>query len=290
MEVRSHCCGDMDPGQHHYQLCKDYQQVADTLSVVNSAGTLELDHLDIKAAHRIRTLLSSWFEAPIEHVWHQFQSKRQQLAATFPTVNALRCKFIDIASPTRSPHQIEYGCGSTPYGEAFIAWSEDGICQLTFLDPHLLEQENAAHSMTLYDALESLLRRWHGAVVEENNPAAQLWLQKVTDHQFGANTTCSNGTIRLVLKGSEFQRKVWQQLLTIPTAEMTSYGDIAQQIGKPGANQAIGNAVGANPIAWLVPCHRVVRAEGGLGGYRWGLPRKLTLLLHEQSRVLRHNV
>ncbi|NBB79583.1 MAG: methylated-DNA--[protein]-cysteine S-methyltransferase [Verrucomicrobia bacterium] len=87
----------------------------------------------------------------------------------------------------------------------------------------------------------------------------------------------------LDLSGSDFSQSVWRRLLQIPLGETRSYGEIAREIGRPGASRAVGSAVGANPVAVLVPCHRVVPKTGGLGGYRWGVERKRALLDAEQE-------
>jgi AraC family transcriptional regulator of adaptative response/methylated-DNA-[protein]-cysteine methyltransferase len=90
----------------------------------------------------------------------------------------------------------------------------------------------------------------------------------------------------LLLKGTNFQIKVWNALLQIPRGRAVSYGDIAAHIGKPNAHRAVGTAVGANPIAWLIPCHRVLRKGGQLGGYRWGTTRKRAMIGWEATHPL----
>jgi AraC family transcriptional regulator of adaptative response/methylated-DNA-[protein]-cysteine methyltransferase len=91
--------------------------------------------------------------------------------------------------------------------------------------------------------------------------------------------------LRLVLIGSDFETQVWQQLLRVPMGRAVSYGGLAQAIGKPAASRAVGTAVGRNPISFAVPCHRVVRGDGQLGGYHWGLTRKRALIGWETGRV-----
>ena len=83
------------------------------------------------------------------------------------------------------------------------------------------------------------------------------------------------------VKGSNFQLKVWEALLRVPPGELVSYGELARAIGSSAAARAVGSAVGANPVAVLIPCHRVIRANGDLGDYRWGLERKAMLIAHE---------
>ena len=91
--------------------------------------------------------------------------------------------------------------------------------------------------------------------------------------------------IKLHLKGTEFQLKVWEMLLTIPMGELTSYGRVAQKIDKPKASRAVGAAIGSNPVAFLIPCHRVIQTSGNLGGYMWGNTRKSAIIGWEASKV-----
>ena len=93
----------------------------------------------------------------------------------------------------------------------------------------------------------------------------------------------NNLPISLYVRGTPFQLSVWQALLTIPTAVTQTYTEIAQRIGKPKAVRAVGSAIGANPIAYCIPCHRVIRQNGELGGYRWGIACKRNMLHHEQG-------
>ncbi|MGB0804377.1 MAG: methylated-DNA--[protein]-cysteine S-methyltransferase, partial [Candidatus Puniceispirillaceae bacterium] len=89
--------------------------------------------------------------------------------------------------------------------------------------------------------------------------------------------------VRLHLRGSPFQIKVWEALLRIPPAALASYGDVAGSIGRPDASRAVAGAIGANPVAVLIPCHRVIRASGHLGGYAWGVARKRALIGREAA-------
>ncbi len=92
--------------------------------------------------------------------------------------------------------------------------------------------------------------------------------------------------IRVVLRGTNFQLKVWQALLNIPTGSTVTYGDIANAIGKPTSSRAVGNAVGGNPVAFVIPCHRVLRESGALGGYRWGADKKQAILAWETATAV----
>ncbi len=91
--------------------------------------------------------------------------------------------------------------------------------------------------------------------------------------------------IKLHLKGSEFQLKVWEALLTIPMGGLTTYGHLAQHINRPKASRAVGTAIGSNPVAFLIPCHRVIQGTGELGGYMWGTTRKSAIIGWEAAKV-----
>lgn len=158
---------------------------------------------------------------------------------------------------------FEYGFGETPFGRALLAWCERGITFLAFTTASGDQQ-----------ALTEFERQWHTADINQDDKSATLQLQQIF-------TACGQKDLKLWLRGSPFQLKVWQALLRIPENQCISYGHLANLIGKPGASRAVGSAVGANPIAWLIPCHRVIRAVGGLGGYRWGLETKQAILGRE---------
>lgn len=144
------------------------------------------------------------------------------------------------------------GAGDTPFGPAEIAWSAQGIHRLEFLP--------ATHAPL---------------IAAEDAPGAQRLLDAV----FGAMPAA----FTLALAGTPFQLDVWRALAEIPAGETVTYGQLAARLGRPSAARAVGAAVGANPVAVLVPCHRVVRADGNLGGYRWGTARKQQLLAGERQ-------
>jgi len=100
-------------------------------------------------------------------------------------------------------------------------------------------------------------------------------------------SSCTNNgrSIQVLLKGTRFQVKVWEALLRIPEGTAVSYGELAKVVGRPGASRAVGNAVGKNPIAYLIPCHRVLRSSGQISGYRWGETRKRAILAREAARA-----
>lgn len=172
--------------------------------------------------------------------------------------------------------EIRYGVGPTPFGEALVATTARGICHLRFAD------DGAAA------ALDALQADWQAARLVPDAALAQRTLATVfRDFAFAGGDAGPGAPpgrpLSLHLRGTNFQIKVWEALLNLPLGKVTTYGALAARIGCPGAARAVGSAVGANPVAYLIPCHRVIRESGELGGYRWGLERKQALLAREAA-------
>jgi AraC family transcriptional regulator of adaptative response/methylated-DNA-[protein]-cysteine methyltransferase len=164
---------------------------------------------------------------------------------------------------------IHWGIRSTPFGNALFAATERGLCGLSFID------DEKAHS-----ALTDLERRWPEATFRENVRFLAPIAREVDARMRGKAATSLN----LVLKGSSFQVKVWEALLSIPDGHVATYRSLARLIGMPGASRAVGNALAANPIGYIIPCHRVIRATGIIGNYQWGAERKMVVLAVEGAR------
>lgn len=168
---------------------------------------------------------------------------------------------------------ITWGFHATPFGEALVMTTARGICGVGFVDDD--------RGQTRAEALADMTGRWPQARFLEDVGATAASAQRVFDPaQWRADRP-----LRLVLIGSDFETQVWQQLLRVPMGRTVSYGGLAHAIGKPAAARAVGSAVGRNPISFAVPCHRVVRGDGGLGGYHWGLTRKRALIGWEVGRL-----
>lgn len=177
---------------------------------------------------------------------------------------------------------IRYGRHSTPFGPVFLAATERGICRLAFLPD---EDGEAQRLDPLEPQLEALAEQWPDAHLEANPEATARWARRLSDLQ----QRRSSEVTPLLVQGTNFQLQVWRALLRIPAGGAASYRQIAQAIGRPGAARAVGRAVGANPVALLIPCHRVIQALGpsssyDWGGYRWGSVRKRALLGWEAAR------
>jgi AraC family transcriptional regulator of adaptative response/methylated-DNA-[protein]-cysteine methyltransferase len=165
--------------------------------------------------------------------------------------------------------RIAYGFHPSPFGECLLAMTRRGICGLDFVENGAREQ-----------ALDGLKRRWSRAQLVHNPLATRPALEGI----FRLFQGQTGPPVRLLLSGTNFQIKVWEALLRIPPGRVVSYADIAMQIGMPGSARAVGNAVSQNPIPVIIPCHRVIRKAGDLGGYRWGIARKKALLGWEAAR------
>lgn len=158
---------------------------------------------------------------------------------------------------------IRYGTHPTPFGPCLVAMTARGVCHLQFLDEE-------AETATLQAA-------WPRAELVEDREATAPAVEQIFDPANSQN-------LILHLRGTNFQIQVWRALLRIPFGSLTTYQHLAQALGKPTAARAVGNAVGNNPVGYLIPCHRVIRGSGELGGYRWGLDRKAALIGWEAAR------
>jgi len=165
---------------------------------------------------------------------------------------------------------IQYGLHKTPFGKCLIATTERGICHLGFVQT------------SEGKAIDNLVADWGQAkMIEDYKSTAPLIARIFTDHEAGAAFKQADQRLKLHLRGTNFQIKVWEALLNIPSGSLTTYEHIAAQIGNPNALRTVGTAVGHNPIAVLIPCHRVIRKSGEFGNYRYGSARKKALLLQE---------
>lgn len=171
--------------------------------------------------------------------------------------------------------EIHYGISCSPFGTAFIAATERGVCHLSFIDKRYPDKN-----------MDLLRKNWSNANFKEDSDRISTLSAAIFKTNTNTNTnTSTNTTTSLVLmvRGSNFQIKVWEFLLCIAPGRLFSYGQIAEAIGRLSASRAVANAIGANQIAYLIPCHRVIRKTGVLGGYRWGIERKQAMLAWESA-------
>lgn len=165
--------------------------------------------------------------------------------------------------------QIAFGFHPTPFGNCLVGVTARGICWLSFHE-----------SGSKRDMLRDMQAHWRGAELIEQ-PAIT---GPVVNQIFSTFAKKEKTPLSLLLMGTNFQLKVWQALLRIPSGDVTTYENIGELIGARNAARAIGSAVGDNRIAYLIPCHRVIRKSGMLGGYHWGEPRKRAMLAWEAAK------
>jgi AraC family transcriptional regulator of adaptative response/methylated-DNA-[protein]-cysteine methyltransferase len=162
---------------------------------------------------------------------------------------------------------INYSFAKSPFGKIIIASTAKGVCHLTFVEDeatelnYLKKKFPNAHFRNTLDVIQQ--------------DALKIFYSDWTDLQ----------TIKLHLKGTDFQLKVWETLLKIPKGRLATYKDVANQIEKPTASRAVGTAIGANPVAFLIPCHRVIQSSGIFGGYHWGTTRKAAIIGWEAAKT-----
>ncbi len=161
---------------------------------------------------------------------------------------------------------MSYGLSNTPFGAALLASTSRGLSHLAFL-------ESGGEAC----ALDELGALWPHAQLQRSDATAAGLARRI----WGGASAAAGATataLRLAVRGTNFQIKVWGALLELGSFRPTTYQALARAVGAAGGARAVGNAVGANPIAWLIPCHNVLRKDGGLGGYRWGAERKRAML------------
>lgn len=162
---------------------------------------------------------------------------------------------------------IHYSFAESPFGSLLVASTPKGVCYMAFED----DEEQA---------LNNLVARFPNAAFQRKLDLLQQQALFIFQHDWSKLSE-----IKLHLKGTDFQLKVWESLLKIPMGKLTTYGSIAGQIGSPNAFRAVGTAVGSNPVAFLIPCHRVIQSSGSIGGYMWGPTRKTAMIGWEGAKI-----
>ena len=179
--------------------------------------------------------------------------------------------------------EIRYGFADSLFGAVIIAATGRGVCHLAFCG-----DGDGDHRSTALERLRTAFPEADISPAEAGpaeagpatiSPSAQEALSAL------GRGWSSPAEIRLHLRATPFQLKIWEALLRIPMGRLASYGDVAAAIGRPGAGRAVGTAIGANPVAWLIPCHRVIRQSGETGGYMWGPARKRAIIGWESARI-----
>lgn len=172
-----------------------------------------------------------------------------------------------MAGKSAQDETISWQTGHCYLGEILVARTPSGVCAV-------LPGETREELVT------ELARRFPDATLRHANDSRADWFSGVMNYLVDSRTPIS---VQLDLRGTKFQCKVWRALQEIPSGCSASYGDIARRMGMPTASRAVAGACAANPLAVVVPCHRVLRGDGSLSGYRWGVKRKQAVLSHEQG-------
>jgi AraC family transcriptional regulator, regulatory protein of adaptative response / methylated-DNA-[protein]-cysteine methyltransferase len=162
---------------------------------------------------------------------------------------------------------INYSFAESPFGNILVASTEKGICYMAFYG----DEETALETLQSHFEQATFVRKLD--ILQQN----ALFIFQ--------NDWSKLKQIKLHLKGTDFQLKVWETLLKIPMGQLTTYGSVAQQIDKPSASRAVGTAIGSNPVAFLIPCHRIIQSSGNLGGYMWGTTRKTAIIGWESAKM-----
>jgi AraC family transcriptional regulator of adaptative response/methylated-DNA-[protein]-cysteine methyltransferase len=274
---------------NYHQLSEDYARVEQAIRYLEQ-NTLRQPELADVAAHvglseyHFQRLFTRWAGISPKR-FLQFLTKENAkallkrtsiLSATYETglssPGRLHDLFVQTEAVTPGEYKshgagvaIDYGFHPTPFGKCLLAITGRGICFLGFVN-------NDRQS-----TLEKLRQDWPNATLTESpNRTASL-----VEGIFGPQPSTP---LALHLRGTNFQLKVWEALLRLPPGQVTTYQGLAQQIGDSRMARAVGNAVGRNPVAYLIPCHRVLRQVGDFGGYRYGSARKKAILLYESGQ------
>lgn len=162
---------------------------------------------------------------------------------------------------------INYSFAESPFGNVIVASTDKGVCHMAF-------ENNET------EALEQLKSKFPNATFQRKLDLLQQNALFIFQSDWS-----KLGEIKLHLKGTEFQLKVWESLLKIPMGQLSTYGQLAENIGNPKASRAVGTAIGSNPVAFLIPCHRVIQSSGNFGGYMWGNTRKMAIIGWEGAKT-----
>ena len=285
---------------------KDYVRIESALRFLAGRTALQPTLADVAehvglSEHHLQRVFTRWagispkrflqFQT-VENAKSLLRNARSVLDTTYSTGlssgGRLHDLFITLEAVTPGEYKaggagltITRGFHHTPFGECLAAITDRGLCGLSFV----IEGDRA-------DALRQLEARWPGAVFVDDDRAIAAVAQQIfgniaqDDWALGSGQSAPSATtpLSVLVRGTNFQVRVWEALLRIPPGVVSTYEDIANATGRPGATRAVGSAIGHNPVAFLIPCHRVIRKTGGFGGYHWGTERKIAMLMRESGR------
>lgn len=271
----------------------DYNRIAKAIAYIQNNFKLQpsldevAEKINVSPAH-FQKIFTDWAGTSpkkflqfisLEHAKSLLKEEKASLFDTafetgFSSTSRLHDLFVKIEGMSPAEYKnggksltINYSFSESPFGKIITASTAKGICYMAF--------ENNKET-----ALGNLQFKFPNASFFERQDKFQQNALSI----FSKDWTQLN-TIKLHLKGTDFQLKVWESLLTIPMGKLSTYGNLAGKIGNPNASRAVGTAIGSNPVAFLIPCHRVIQSSGKIGGYMWGSERKQMMIGWESSQV-----
>ncbi len=287
------------PGAVPADPARDYARVATAISWIRAEYRRQPSVGEMAAAtglsgSRFTRLFSQWAGVPPAQYLRlvTLAHAKAHLSAGLPVLDAaletglssagrIHDLFVDLEAVTPGDFRrhgedlvIRHERVATPFGDARIALTHRGVCHWAFLD-----------GPDPRAGIDELRRRWPRARLEPAGGEAERLAEQAFSGTGSKGASSSRSPLRVVVQGTRFQIRVWRALLELPAGSVTHYGALARCLGQPKAARAVGAAVGANPVAWLIPCHRVLRADGSLGGYRWNPARKQVMLDWECLRT-----
>ncbi|POZ63488.1 methylated-DNA--[protein]-cysteine S-methyltransferase [Chromobacterium alticapitis] len=272
---------------------RDYGRVRDAIRYLVAHAAEQPQLADLAAAlhlseSRLQRLFTQWAGVSPKRFIQQLtcEAAKARLAAGAPVLSLshelglsgggrLHDLFVTLEAMTPGEYQrggagleIDWSVEPSRFGPALLARTERGICALQFV------ADEGAGEAWLRDQWPHAALRWRAGQGRD-----------VCQRLFDPLSERGGAPLALRVQGSNFQIQVWRALLAVPYGGLVSYGQLAASMGRPSAARAVGGAVGANPVGWLIPCHRVIRAEGAVGQYRWGEARKLDLIGWESASL-----
>jgi AraC family transcriptional regulator, regulatory protein of adaptative response / methylated-DNA-[protein]-cysteine methyltransferase len=271
----------------------DYERIAKAIAYIRSNFRLQpgleevAEEISLSPAH-FQKMFSDWAGTSpkkflqfisLEHAKNLLKDEKASLFDTayetgLSSTSRLHDLFVKIEGMSPAEYKnggkslrINYSFSGSPFGKVIAASTEKGICYLAFENDQM-------------KALGDLQGKFPNASFFERQDGFQKDALSIFSKDWSELKT-----IKLHLKGTDFQLKVWESLLTIPMGKLSTYGQLAGRIGHAKASRAVGTAIGSNPVAFLIPCHRVIQSSGKLGGYMWGTERKQMIIGWESSRV-----
>lgn len=276
----------------------DYDRIAKAIEYIQSNFKLQpsleevAEKIHLSPAH-FQKIFTDWAGTSpkkflqfisLEHAKNLLKEEKANLfdvayETGFSSTSRLHDLFVNIEGMSPAEYKnggknltIYYSFSESPFGNVIVASTEKGICYMAFEDHKEIALENLKYQFS------------NASFFEKQNE-----LQKNALSIFDKDWTQLN-TIKLHLKGTDFQLKVWESLLTIPMGKLSTYGNLAQKIGNSKASRAVGTAIGSNPVAFLIPCHRVIQSSGNIGGYMWGSERKKLIIGWESSQIYSESI